>query len=61
LPRQPTQPPFFHNQYSGEGVIFSLEVAGADAAYAAAKSQSLTIVLELRSEDWDSDTSVFQA
>ena len=52
LPDQPYQPPIFHKQHSGEGVIFSLEVADADAAYAAAKSQSLTIVLELRSEDW---------
>ena len=52
LPDQPSQPSIFHKQHSGEGVIFSLEVADADAAYAAAKSQSLTIVLELRSEDW---------
>ncbi len=52
LPRQPTQPPIFQTPYSGEGVIFSLEVDDADAAYAAAKSNSLNIVLELRSEDW---------
>lgn len=52
LPDQPTQPPTFHRPYSGERVIFSLEVEDADAAYAAAKSKSLKIVLELRSEDW---------
>lgn len=52
LPEQPTQPPIFQNLYHGEGVIFSLEVSDADAAYAAAKSKSLNIVLELRSEDW---------
>ena len=52
LPDQPTQPPIFHKSYSGEGVIFSLEVEDADAAYAAAKSKSLRVVLELRSEDW---------
>ena len=52
LPDQPTQPPIFQKPYLGEGVIFSLEVEDADAAYAAAKSRSLTIVLELRSEDW---------
>ncbi|MFB1486135.1 MAG: VOC family protein [Thiocapsa sp. C3-sup] len=52
LPDQPTQPPMFHRPYSGDGVIFSLEVEDADAAYAAAKSKSLTIVLDLRSEDW---------
>jgi len=52
LPGQPTQPPIFRKPYIGEGVIFSLEVEDADTAFAAAKSKSLNIVLELRSEDW---------
>ena len=52
LPDQSTQPPIFQKTYSGEGVIFSLEVEDADAAFAVAKSNSLNIVLELRSEDW---------
>lgn len=52
LPDHPTQPPIFHRRHSGEGVIFSLEVEDADAAYAAARSRSLAIVLDLRSEDW---------
>lgn len=52
LPDQPTQPEMFHPAYSGSGVIFSIEVADADAAYAFAQNQSLNIVLELRSEDW---------
>lgn len=52
LPDQPSQPPIFQKPYIGEGVIFSLEVEDADSAYAAAKSKSLNIVLELRSEDW---------
>ena len=52
LPDQPTQPPIFQMPYDGEGVIFSLEVENADTAFAAAKSKSLNIVLELRSEDW---------
>ena len=51
-PGQPTQPPIFHKPFSGEGAMFSLEVEDADAAYAAAQAQSLTIVLALRSEDW---------
>ena len=52
LPDQPTQPPVFQTPYSGEGVIFSLEVEDADAAFEVAKSKSLHIVVELRSEDW---------
>jgi catechol 2,3-dioxygenase-like lactoylglutathione lyase family enzyme len=52
LPDQPTQPPIFQKPYLGEGVIFSLEVEDADAAFAMARSKGLKIVLELRSEDW---------
>jgi len=52
LPDQPTQPPIFQKPYCGEGVIFSLEVEDADSAFEVAKSKSLDIVLELRSEDW---------
>lgn len=52
LPDQPSQPPIFQNPCLGEGVIFSLEVEDANTAFAVAKSKSLNIVLELRSEDW---------
>lgn len=52
LPNQATQPDIFHALHGGDGVIFSLEVNDADSAYAHAKSRSLDIVLELRSEDW---------
>jgi catechol 2,3-dioxygenase-like lactoylglutathione lyase family enzyme len=52
LPDQPTQPPIFQKPHSGEGVIFSLEVEDADAAFAVAKDNLLDIALELRSEDW---------
>lgn len=52
LPNQPSQPSIFQKPYTGDGVIFSLEVEDADAAFAAAKSRALNIALELRSEDW---------
>ena len=52
LPDQPTQPAMFHPAYDGRGVIFSLEVADVDAAYAEAREQGLKVVLDLRSEDW---------
>lgn len=52
LPDQPTQPPIFQKTYTGEGVIFSLEVEDADTAFEVAKSKALDIVLELQSEDW---------
>ena len=52
LPDQPTQPPIFQEPHSGEGVIFSVEVEDVDAAFAEARSKSLHIVFELKSEDW---------
>lgn len=52
LPDQPTQPLIFQQPYNGRGVIFSLEVDDAGSAFSTAKSKSLNIVLELRSEDW---------
>jgi catechol 2,3-dioxygenase-like lactoylglutathione lyase family enzyme len=52
LPNQPTQPEIFHSDYSGKGVIFSLEVDDVENAYSQAQEQKLKIVLNLRSEDW---------
>ena len=52
LPNQPTQPDVFQQAYSGDGVIFSMEVDDADAAFAEVKEKSLDVVLALRSEDW---------
>lgn len=52
LPDLPTQPDLFQKGYSGSGVIFSLEVDDAAAAFAYATAQGLKMVLDLRSEDW---------
>jgi catechol 2,3-dioxygenase-like lactoylglutathione lyase family enzyme len=60
LPDQPTQPEIFHKPYSGDGVIFSLEVEDAEVAFTEAKSRSLNVALELRTEDWGSGTSALK-
>ena len=52
LPEQPTQPEIFHHAYPGKGVIFSIEVENADAAYIHAREHHLNVVLDLRAEDW---------
>ena len=52
LPDQPSQPDVFRPAYTGEGVIFSLEVQDVDRAYDYAQEKSLEIILELRSEAW---------
>jgi catechol 2,3-dioxygenase-like lactoylglutathione lyase family enzyme len=57
LPSQPNQPEIFHPVYDGRRVIFSLEVKDVDAAYAAARSHALNIVLPLRFEEWGGATS----
>lgn len=60
LPNQPSQPKIFHKPHSGDGVIFSIEVEDAGAAFTVAKSKALNIVLELRSEDWGQRHFVIQ-
>ena len=52
LPNQPSQPEQFHTGYSGDGVIFSLEVEDADSAYQFAQKRDLNIILTLREEEW---------
>ena len=52
LPDQPTQPDIFHKAYQGSGVIFSVEVDDADAAYSEIKDKGLEVVSDLKSEDW---------
>ena len=52
LPEQGTQPKIFQSQFSGSGVIFSVEVANADNVYSKAQQENLNIVLDIRSEDW---------
>ncbi len=60
LPNQPSQPKIFQGQYSGDGVIFSLEVENADTAFVVAQSKGLDIALEIRSEDWGQRHFVIQ-
>ncbi len=52
LPDQPSQPEIFHQAHNGGGVIFTMEVDDADAAYTEARQANLDIVLDIRSEDW---------
>jgi len=51
-PEHPSQPDFFHQAFSGEGAIFSLEVKDADEAYRIAQERKLNIRLAVKSEEW---------
>jgi len=52
LPEQKSQPEIFKSSFKGQGAIFSLEVENAEDAFSQAKSNSLTILLDLKREDW---------
>ena len=51
-PNQPTQPEFLQSGYPGRGVLYTLEVADAAAAYAQLRAQGVPLLLELRDEPW---------
>ena len=52
LPNHPTQQPFFHKPYTGQGVFLTLEVDDVDAIYNELKSKKVEIKVELRDEPW---------
>ena len=52
VPNHPSQPERLHCCYSGDGAVFSLEVDDADEAYACTKSEGLTIVEDIKTEEW---------
>lgn len=46
------QPKEFQSECSGEGIVFSLEVDDADAAYEYAKDKKLNMIFDIKNEDW---------
>jgi catechol 2,3-dioxygenase-like lactoylglutathione lyase family enzyme len=60
LPNQPTQPDFLHRAYPGSGVLYSLEVADAAAAYEQLRAQGVPLLLDLRDEPWGQRHCIIQ-
>lgn len=52
LPNHPSQQPFFHAAYSGEGMYFTIEVEDVDAFYALIKEKDIEIKIPIRDEPW---------
>jgi len=52
LPNHPTQHPFFHPPYLGQGMFFTIEVNDVDAIYAALKEKGVPIKIDIRDEPW---------
>lgn len=52
LPYHPTQQPFFHKPFNGQGLYLTIEVADVDAIYEELKGRGLEIKVGLRDEPW---------
>ena len=51
-PDQQSQPSALHPAFSGDGVIFTLEVEDVDSLYRDVRGAGCTVVVELRDEPW---------
>lgn len=52
LPNHPTQQPFFHKPFNGEGMYLTIEVEDVDSIYTEIKGKGVEIKVELRDEPW---------
>ena len=52
LPNHPTQQPFFHKPFLGQGVYLTIEVDAVDELYHQLKSKGIDIKVDLRDEPW---------
>lgn len=52
LPNHPTQQPFFHKPFNGQGVYLTIEVEDVDIVYKELKEKGVDIKIEIRDEPW---------
>lgn len=52
LPNHPSQQPFFHQSFAGQGVYLTIELDDVDALYEKIKSKGIAIKVEIRDEPW---------
>ena len=52
LPNHPSQQPFFHKPFQGQGMYLTIEVEDVDKIYAALKKQDVEIKIDIRDEPW---------
>jgi uncharacterized glyoxalase superfamily protein PhnB len=52
LPNLVSQPEFLHSVMSSEGFVISLEVKNAALAYSEAQKMNLTLIMDLKQEEW---------
>ena len=52
LPNHPTQQPFFHKPFLGEGMYLTIQIDNVDRLYEEIKSKGVEIKVDLRDEPW---------
>lgn len=52
LPNHPTQQPFFHKPFLGQGMYLTIEVDNVDEFYAKLKKKNVDIKIDIRDEPW---------
>ena len=52
LPHHPTQQPFFHQPFNGQGMYLTIEVDDVDTLYKDLKKKGVEIKVDLRDEPW---------
>ena len=52
LPHHPTQQPFFHKPFKGQGMYLTIELDDVDTLYHELKNKGVEIKIDLRDEPW---------
>lgn len=52
LPNHPSQKPFFHKPFQGQGMYLTIEVEDVDKIYKELKQKGIKIEIDIRNEPW---------
>ena len=52
LPNHPSQQPFFHKPFQGQGMYLTIEVDDVDSIYENLKKKNVEIKIDIRDEPW---------
>lgn len=52
LPNHPSQQPFFHKPFQGQGLFLTIEVEDVDTIYADLKNKGIEMKIDIRDEPW---------
>lgn len=56
LPKHPSQQPFFHKPFEGQGMYLTIEVDDVDKIYSNLKKKGVEIKIDIRNEPWGRQT-----